>query len=158
MSSCICPAIFPSCHLVTHVGTIFTIFQIKYNESLFFGSIINPTTTVLKWLSNCLWSYTKSIFLEHHCGKSLKTVFQEQINETLHSLLFPDNPDCPLQDSSFIVHISDLQPEIRLSESLCDLLCCGYFSHVKSFAGVTLLCGGFHIAVPRNMCDIAGQL
>ena len=42
-------------------------------------------------------------------------------------------------------------------EWLCDLLCCGYFSIVKSFAGVTLLCGGFHIAVPRNMCDIAEQ-
>lgn len=152
MSSCICSAILPNCHLVTHVGTIFTIFQIRYNESLFLGNIINPTITVLKWLSNCLWSYTKSIFLEYHCGKSLKTVCQEQINETLHSLIFPDNPGCPLQDSSFIVHISDLQPPRVV------LLCCGYFSHVKSFAGVILLCGGFHIADPRNMCDIAGKL
>lgn len=150
MSSCICPAILPNCHLVTHVGTIFTIFQIRYNESLFLGSIINPTITVLKWLSNCLWSYTKSITL----WQILENCLLEQINETF-TLFFSLTT---LAASSKIAHSLSTFQICSHPELLCDLLCCGYFSHIKSFAWVTLLCGGFHTAVPRNTCDITGQL
>lgn len=62
MSSCICPALLPKCNLITHLYNIFAIFQIGYNESSFLSSVINPTVTVLKCLSDHLWSCTKSIF------------------------------------------------------------------------------------------------
>ena len=58
-----------------------------------------------------------------------------------------------LAASSKIAHSLSTSQICNHPESLCDLLCCGYFSHIKSSAWVTLLCGGFHTAVSRNMCD-----
>lgn len=72
MSSCICPAIFPNCHLVTHVGTIFIIFQIKYNESLFLGSIINPTTHCFEMVVKL----SLVIYKEHILGASLWQILE----------------------------------------------------------------------------------
>lgn len=87
-SSCICSVLLPKCHLITHLWSIFTVFQIRYNESSFlsvsliqqlqfwkgchivFGHLQRAySRSISRWLilENCLlgtnkWGITPSFF------------------------------------------------------------------------------------------------
>lgn len=150
---CLCPAILPSRHLVTHRGTIFAISQMRYNEPSFLSQVINPTITVWKCLSYYLWSHTKNLFLVPHFVASPWKLFARNKLIRHRTLSLPLKT---LAASSSLAHSMPTPQICGNPDSLQDLWGCGCFSHANPFAWVTISLGGLHRAIPMNLCGRKG--
>lgn len=96
-SSCICPALLPKCHLVTHLCHTGTILKVRYNKP-FPQQCHQSNNYCYKMLViSPVVIYKKHILEASLYGYSLKIVCWERMNELLDSFLSTDNSGCLLQ-------------------------------------------------------------